>query len=122
MKKTEVKVSINCHKCKKEVLNAVTKLQGVDQVTVDAAKGMLTVVGEVDPVCVVSKVRKTGKNAEIMSVGPPKKPDPPPKTETPKPKSPKKDPPQPLPPCCPQHQFFFVSYVEPDDSRICSIL
>nr|XP_027102508.1 heavy metal-associated isoprenylated plant protein 2-like [Coffea arabica] len=72
MKKTEVKVNINCHKCKSEVLKAVTKLQGIDQVTADAAKGILTVVGEVDPVCVITRVRKTGKDAEIISVGPPK--------------------------------------------------
>ncbi|KAL3520498.1 hypothetical protein ACH5RR_018647 [Cinchona calisaya] len=112
MKKTEMKVNINCEKCKTQVLKAVTKLEGVDQVTVDAEKGILTVVGAVDPVCVATKVRKTGKNAEILSVGPPKKPDPP-KSDPSKPK--------PLPPCCPNCQFVTISY-EPYDSRICSIL
>ncbi|XP_027162056.1 heavy metal-associated isoprenylated plant protein 43 [Coffea eugenioides] len=120
MKKTEVKVNINCHKCKSDVLKAVTKLQGVDQVTADAAKGIVTVVGEVDPVCVITRVRKTGKFAEIISVGPPKKPDPP-KTVPAKPDKPDNDPPKPLPPSCPQCQYVVVSYV-PDDSRICSIL
>ncbi|KAL3538378.1 hypothetical protein ACH5RR_001758 [Cinchona calisaya] len=103
-----MKVNINCQKCKTLVLRAVTKLEGVDQVTVDAEKGILTVVGEVDPVCVTTKVRKTGKYAEILSVGPPKKPDPP-------------KPDKPLPPCCPPCRFVTIDY-EPYDSRICSIL
>ena len=88
---------------------------GIDQVTADAAKGILTVVGEVDPVCVITRVRKTGKDAEIISVGPPKKPDPP------KPEKPDNDPPKPLPLSCPQCQYVVVSYA-PDDGRICSIL
>ncbi|KAI3445502.1 hypothetical protein Pfo_002167 [Paulownia fortunei] len=48
-KKTELKVTINCEKCKTEVLKAVSKLIGVDEVTVNAEKGTLTVVGSVDP-------------------------------------------------------------------------
>ncbi|KAL3515828.1 hypothetical protein ACH5RR_022730 [Cinchona calisaya] len=114
MKKTELKVSISCQKCKTELIKAVSKLEGIDEITVNAEKGILTVVGEVDPVHLTNKVRKTGKQAEIISVGPPKKPDPPNKPDTGQ---------KPLPPCCPNCQFVVVSsYYDPYDSRICTIL
>lgn len=63
--------------CKTKVLKAVTKVIGIDEVSADLEKQMLIVIGDVDPVCVVARVRKIGKIAEIVSVGPPKKPDPP---------------------------------------------
>ena len=88
---------------------------GVDQVSVDAEKGIVTVVGVVDPVCVTKQVRKTGKNVEVISVGTPKKPD------DPKPPAPKDTP---LPSCCPQCQvvvaYGFESY--DDSGRLCTIL
>lgn len=78
-----------------------------------AEKGTVTVVGTVDPVCVIIAIRKSGKFEEITNVGPPKKPDPP-----------KPDPPKlacpPLPACCTQCQFVGVSYTY--DSAPCSIL
>ncbi|CAI9769255.1 unnamed protein product [Fraxinus pennsylvanica] len=100
-KKIELKVTINCLKCKTEILKAVAKLTAVDSVTVDVEKGTLTVVGGVDPVCIVTSIRKTGKCAEITSVGPPKKPEP-------KKESPKK--PCKLPACCKQCQLVAVRY------------
>ncbi|XP_071736983.1 heavy metal-associated isoprenylated plant protein 2-like [Rutidosis leptorrhynchoides] len=75
-KKIEVKVNMHCEKCKTQVLKAVTKVLGVSEVSVDLEKQMLVVIGDVDPVCVVARVRKTGKIAEIVSVGPPKKIEP----------------------------------------------
>ncbi|KAM7478569.1 hypothetical protein LguiA_026782 [Lonicera macranthoides] len=83
---------------------------GVDQVSIDSEKGTLTVVGSVDPVLVAKKVRKTGKMAEISSVGPPKKPD-----------SPTKPPTIPLPPCCNYCQFVPIPYTS-YDAGSCSIL
>ncbi|XP_034708022.1 heavy metal-associated isoprenylated plant protein 2-like [Vitis riparia] len=109
MKKIVLKVNIHCQKCKRDVLKAVTKLTGINQVTVDGEKGTLTVVGDVDPVLLTETVRKSGKVAEIMSVGPPKPPEP---------KSPVK---KPLPPWCYDCQLVPVSYV-PYDSGPCSIL
>ncbi|KAA8536676.1 hypothetical protein F0562_029154 [Nyssa sinensis] len=109
--KTELKVSINCQKCKTDVLKAVTKLTGIDQVSVDGEKGTLTVIGEVDPVLVTNQVRKTGKVVEIMSVGPPKPPE--------KPKKP--EPEKPLPPCCNDCQLVAVSFTR-HDGGYCSIL
>ncbi|KAL0364908.1 UNVERIFIED_CONTAM: Heavy metal-associated isoprenylated plant protein 2 [Sesamum angustifolium] len=117
-KKIELKVGIYCEKCKTRVLKAVAKLKGVDEITVNAEKGILTVVGTVDPVCVTTQVRKAGNYAEITSVGPPKKPEPP-KTKLPEPEKPK--PVQPLPPCCDQCQLVAVSFVTHDGS-VCSIL
>ncbi|KAL3814594.1 hypothetical protein ACJIZ3_015862 [Penstemon smallii] len=116
--KIVLKVAINCKRCKTEVLKAVAKLTGVDEVTVDEEKGILTVVGSVDPVCVITNVRKVSKSAEITSVGPPKKPDDPPK---PKPPEPDKTKCKPLPPCCNQCQLVAVSYVT-NDGGFCSIL
>ncbi|CAA3012723.1 heavy metal-associated isoprenylated plant 2 [Olea europaea subsp. europaea] len=104
-KKTELKVTISCRKCKTEVLKAVAKLTGVDSVTVDVEKGILTVVGSVDPVCIVKSIRKTGKCAAIISVGPPKKPDPPKEKEKEKEK-----PVCTLPACCKQCKLVAVRY------------
>lgn len=78
-----------------------------------AEKGTVTVVGTVDPVCVIIAIRKGGKFAEITSVGPPKKPDPP-KRDPPKPACP------PLPACCKQCQL--VGFIYTNDSAPCSIL
>ena len=79
--KIEVSVNMHCEKCKTEVLKAVTKLSGINEVSVNLEKQMLVVIGDVDPVCVVKRVRKIGKIAQMVSVGPPKKPDDKSKTE-----------------------------------------
>ncbi|PWA37803.1 Heavy metal-associated domain, HMA [Artemisia annua] len=76
-KKIELKVNMHSQACKTKVLKAVTKVIGIDEVSADLEKQMLIVIGDVDPVCIVARVRKIGKIAEIVSVGPPKKPDPP---------------------------------------------
>ncbi|GMP39703.1 hypothetical protein CsSME_00010429 [Camellia sinensis var. sinensis] len=114
-KKIEVKVSIHCHKCKSDVLKSVTRLQGIDQVSVDSEKGILTVIGNVDPVLVATQVRKTGKVAELIGVGPPKaKENPPPKPPTP----------ECIPDCCCNKcQLVAISYAVPyDNNPFCSIL
>ncbi|PSS00335.1 Heavy metal-associated isoprenylated plant protein [Actinidia chinensis var. chinensis] len=104
LQKIELKVNINCQKCSTEILKAVTKLRGINEVSVNGEKGTLTVVGDVDPVLVTKKVRKIGKIAQITSVGPPKKKE----TER-------------LPPHCNDCQFVAVSF-PPYDSQFCSIL
>ncbi|KAJ0752439.1 putative heavy metal-associated domain, HMA, heavy metal-associated domain superfamily [Helianthus annuus] len=73
----ELKVCMDCEKCKRNVLKSVAKLSGVDQVSADLEKHTLVVVGDVDPVCVVKSIRKTGKIVKIVTVGQLKKPDPP---------------------------------------------
>ncbi|KAL8555028.1 hypothetical protein ACS0TY_003000 [Phlomoides rotata] len=114
-KKTEIKVSINCRKCKTGVMKTAVKFIGVDEVKLDAEKGILTVIGTADPVCITTKLRKAGYFAEIMSVGAPKKPD------EKKPDDEKKSPSKPLPPCCNQCQLVGVSY-DTYDRPSCSIL
>ncbi|KAK2966195.1 hypothetical protein RJ640_008761, partial [Escallonia rubra] len=106
----KLKVNIHCQRCKSDVLKAVAKLRGIDQVSVDSEKGMVTVIGDVDPVLLTKKIRNTGKVAEIISVGPAKKP-----------KSPEWCPGKPLPPCCKNCQLVPVSYTS-YDRGVCSIL
>ncbi|XP_024960176.1 heavy metal-associated isoprenylated plant protein 43-like [Cynara cardunculus var. scolymus] len=69
-KKIEVKVNMHDQKCKTKVLKAVTKLTGINEVSVDLAKQMVVVIGDVDPVCVVCRIRKIDKTAKIMLVLP----------------------------------------------------
>ncbi|KAJ4781602.1 Heavy metal transport/detoxification superfamily protein [Rhynchospora pubera] len=70
MKKIVVKVSIFCEKCKTLTLKTVAKLEGIQSLNLDAEKGTLTVVGSVDPVCIVSALKKKKRPAQIESVGP----------------------------------------------------
>ncbi|CAD5332756.1 unnamed protein product [Arabidopsis thaliana] len=83
-KKIEIKVDIDCEKCKHAIMEAVTELEGVNIVSLDQEKSILTVVGTMDPVCVAEQLKKINKKPVVISVGPPKKPDPKP--------DPKKDP------------------------------
>lgn len=48
---------------------------GVDKIEMDSAKSTLTVTGNVDPIDVIVRTRKVGRYAEVISVGPPPKPD-----------------------------------------------
>ncbi|XP_060673754.1 heavy metal-associated isoprenylated plant protein 2-like [Ziziphus jujuba] len=111
MKKTVIQVNIKCQKCKTDVLKATTKLSGIQEVSVDGEKELLSVVGDVDPVLVVKNLRKIGKVAKIISVGPPK-------SEKPK-QSPKK--PCNLPPCCNDCQLVAVGFSQ-DYNGGCHIL
>nr|GEU86401.1 heavy metal-associated isoprenylated plant protein 2-like [Tanacetum cinerariifolium] len=118
--KIEVNVNMHCEKCKTEVLKVVTKLSGINEVSVNLEKQMLVVIGDVDPVCVVKAVRKIGKIANITSVGPPKKPDDKSKTDT----CAIFCPPPPPPPC---YSGFYpagvvVGHPQPCDGGTCFIL
>ncbi|CAD6211756.1 unnamed protein product [Miscanthus lutarioriparius] len=48
---------------------------GIDEISVDMASHKMTVIGMVDPVNVVSKLRKASWSATIDSVGPAKEPE-----------------------------------------------
>ncbi|KAF9609487.1 hypothetical protein IFM89_016573 [Coptis chinensis] len=86
VQRTVLKVNISCQKCKKQLLRAVSGLEGtekddlvgVDKVEVDAAKGTLTVTGNADPYKIMVRTRKIQKTVEIVSIGPP---PPPPKPD-----------------------------------------
>ncbi|GAA0165571.1 hypothetical protein LIER_20946 [Lithospermum erythrorhizon] len=74
--KTEVKIdSIHDQKVKTKVLKVISKLTGVDNISVDREKRIVTIVGDVDPIKLVSKIRKIADCVEVVTVGPPKKPD-----------------------------------------------
>lgn len=135
----ELSVSISNQKCRIRILKAVAKLTGscttelhismindkgncagVDVLKVDAEKGQLTVVGNVDPVAVATAIRKAGYSADITSVGPPKKPDPKPVDDPKKPLQP-----TPVPDVSrAQCQLVAVTYdtTYEYDSAFCSIL
>ncbi|KAL4644361.1 hypothetical protein ACB092_02G159500 [Castanea dentata] len=89
VQRTVLKVDIACQKCKKKLLKAVSSLQGVDKVEVDEGKGTLTVTGSADPYEIIIRARKTGKFAQVVSIGPPPAP---PKPEEKKPEEKKPDP------------------------------
>ncbi|KAM1529232.1 hypothetical protein ACFX1Z_018463 [Malus domestica] len=74
VQRTVLKVDTSCLKCKKKLLKAVSGLQGVDKVEVDATKGTLTVTGNCDPYEIIIRTRKAGKFAEVVSIGPPPAP------------------------------------------------
>ncbi|KAL3585600.1 hypothetical protein D5086_012467 [Populus alba] len=114
MKKTVLKVNINCMKCKKELMKTVAKNEGIDKIAINSEKGTMIVVGIVDPGVLVNKLRKAGKVANFISVGPYKKED----METEKPKHHDN-----FPSCCKQCEVVaigFTSYYQ--DFGRCSIL
>ncbi|RZC30415.1 hypothetical protein D0Y65_001808 [Glycine soja] len=74
VKKTVLKVDISCLKCKRKLLKIVSSLQGVDKIEADEGKGTLTVTGDADPYEIIVRIRKAGKHAEVVSVGPPRDP------------------------------------------------
>ncbi|MCI05507.1 heavy-metal-associated domain-containing family protein, partial [Trifolium medium] len=55
----------------------------IDKIEADEGKGTLTIIGDADPYDIIVRIRKAGKNAEVVSIGPPPGP-PPPKQEAPK--------------------------------------
>ncbi|XP_028773206.1 heavy metal-associated isoprenylated plant protein 12-like [Neltuma alba] len=74
MMKVVLWVDFDCEKMKSKAMKAVSKLPGVESVSVDTKDKKLTVTGDVDPVCVVDKLKKVC-NTEIISVGPAKEPE-----------------------------------------------
>lgn len=67
-------MEIEDEKSKKKAMKAVSSISGVDSISVDMKGKKLTVLGDVDPVEVVGKLRKSW-HADLVSVGPAKEPE-----------------------------------------------
>ncbi|KAL1342506.1 hypothetical protein HN51_029060 [Arachis hypogaea] len=70
--KIELKVlTMTDDKTKKKAIEAVADIFGIDSIAVDINEQKITVIGEMDAVAVVKKLKKIGK-VDILSVGPAK--------------------------------------------------
>lgn len=86
--RTVMSVDMDCYKCKRVALQSITKIDGIDTVSINMKERTITVDGDADPVCIANQIRSKFKCARVVSYGPP---PPPPKQEEPKKKDGKKD-------------------------------
>ncbi|KAG8363295.1 hypothetical protein BUALT_Bualt19G0007400 [Buddleja alternifolia] len=91
MKKFVLELDLQDESDKRRALKTVSTLSGIDEITIDMKAKKLTVIGIVDPVSVVSKLRKKNWATNIISVGPVKEPE---KKEEPKKEEAKKEEPK----------------------------
>ncbi|GFP94622.1 heavy metal-associated isoprenylated plant protein 26 [Phtheirospermum japonicum] len=74
MQKFVLKLDLQDNGDKRRALKTVAALSGIDEITIDTKAKKLTVIGTVDPVTVVSKLRKKSWPTDIISVGPKEEP------------------------------------------------
>ncbi|KAJ1404394.1 Heavy metal-associated domain, HMA [Sesbania bispinosa] len=71
MMKVVLKVELNDEKIKQKSMKTVSGLSGIESVSMEMKSKKLTLIGDIDPIRAVSKLRKLC-NTEIISVGPAK--------------------------------------------------
>ncbi|KAK9056158.1 hypothetical protein SSX86_027247 [Deinandra increscens subsp. villosa] len=74
MKKFILKLELSDDKEKRKAMKIIAALSGIDSITINMKEKNLTIVGTVDPISAVSKLRKLWPTY-LVSVGPAKEPE-----------------------------------------------
>ncbi|KAL7165435.1 hypothetical protein ACSBR2_041170 [Camellia fascicularis] len=72
--KVVLKLDVHDEKAKHKAMKTVTSLTGIDSIVMDMNEKKLTLIGDVDPVIVVSKLRKLC-HTTVVTIEPEKKKD-----------------------------------------------